>query len=506
MLDDGPDGAPAADVYGMVALAGVDVALPLSVLREVVPCPQELSPLPAEAPGLLGAMDLRTTVLPVVDLRAVLGRPADRHTDQVVVVIAWEGQALGLLADEVCGVARVPASTLLPMRTRNGALLFSHTFRHPETGRATSVLDPAAVLQLPGLPTVADVTRTTAAFVVGSQPGPTTGRTRTVTRVRVGEHVLAVDVAYVHTTLPAPHSRPSALESVLVPGVTEYAGRDVGVVDPLVLLGLGRRSTAEPEAGLVLDTGSGFVVLALDGLLDLLQVTDDQLLPVPSFAVPRPELLEGLIEVDGVGCLVLDGGALLLEPQLRGLAAMNTAAGGAGEDQTTERAGAAVGGDPYLTFSIGVDVATPLDRVAEIVPWPATVTRTAVGEGVLGVVVHRGAAIPVLCLASLLGRAPLVVGAATCLLLVEVDGGSIAFAVDALRSIDPLSWTDSDQVRGRGGDQLDRMLQTSPLVQVGEDSRLLPCLDLGRVARGVHGPVAVPAPRSAAEDAELVRG
>jgi purine-binding chemotaxis protein CheW len=496
-------GGPAADVYGMVRLAGVDVALPLSALREVVPCPQALSGLPAEAPGLLGAMDLRTTVLPVVDLRVVLGRDTGRRPDQVVVVIAWEGQALGLLADEVCGVTRVPATALLPMRAQTGELLFSHTFMHPETGRATSVLDAAAVLRLPGVPTVADVTRSTAAVVVegAGRPG---GTGRTVTRVRCGGHVLAVDVTHVHTTLPSPEARPSPLRSTLVPGVTEYAGREVGVIDPLVLLGLGRRADTPPGAGLVLDTGRGYVVLALDELLDLTQLADDQLLAVPTFAVPHPELLEGIALVGDVACLVLDGAALLGHPQLRGLAAMNTEVGRTADPTDDVRTAVPAAGPPYLVLSIGVDVATPLDHVVEILPWPASMTAGGTAPGVLGLTVHRGAALPVLCLASLLGRPAPAITAATCLLVLEVDGEPVALAVDALRSIDPLSWTDPDQSRAGTGGRLDRALQAAALVQVGAGTRLLPELDLREVVRAARGPaVVVPAPRSAPA-AELV--
>jgi len=496
----------ADDVYGMIRLAGMDVALPLAVLREVVPCPGELAGLPADAVGLLGAMDLRTTVLPVADLRAVLGRPAPRHPGQVVVVVAWEGQALGLLADEVCGVTRVPPSALLPMRVADGELLFSHTFRHPDTGRATSLLDAAAVVRRPGLPTVADVTRSTAATTqLAGARRPGTGRT--VTLLRCGPHVLALDIAQVHTTLPSPAPRPSVLEGTLCAGVVDFADAEIAVVDPLALLGLGRLDVDAADAGVVLDTGRGFVVLAVGSLLDLAEI--DEVLALPAFALPRPELLLGMTESAGGPCLVLDGAALLTDPRVLSLAAMNTPVGGESGGAATDTAaaaGAAAAGAPsYLTFSIGVDVATPLEQVAEIVPFPQQMTATSVGGPVLGIVLHRDAAVPVLCLAAQLGLPSRPVGPSTCLLLVDVDGAPVAFAVDALRSIDPLTWTDPGQVRGRDTDGTDRLLQTSPLVQVGGDTRLLPCLDLQRVARSVGSPAGVPVPRSAPAGA-LVAG
>ena len=479
-------------VYGLLRLAGMDVALPLSALREVVPCPLELAGLPASAPGLLGAMELRTLVLPVLDLRPGIGRPDGRTADQVVVVVAHAGQVLGLLADEVRGITRVPASALLPASGQGGALLFSHAFRHPDTGHPVSVLDAAAVLARPGVPTVADVTRDVSA--VRAAAGAATGAAarrgpgRKLTVLRCGPYRFAVDVASVHTTLPSPEPRPSVLTSHLCRGVVEFADREVPVVDPLALLGLGELAAQDTGAGLVLDLGHGYVVLALSALVDLAEVAAEDVLPVPSFAVPRPELLSGLSDIEGIGqCLVLDGPGLLAEPELTSLASVNTALHGSGP---ADRDGGAPGtapagsGPSYLTYSIGVEVTSPLDQVVEIVPFPSAITPTAVA-GLLGVVVHRSAAVPVLCLAMLLGRPSPPVTAAACLLLVSVDGEQVAFAVEALRSIDPLTWSDPDQpLRGRA-DERGASLRSAPLVRVGTGARLLPELDLRRIASTV---------------------
>ena len=479
-----PAGAHAdADVvYGLLRLAGVDVALPLSALREVVPCPAELAGLPATAPGLLGAIELRRLVLPVLDLQALTGRAEERHPDQVVVVVAWGGRVLGLLADQVQGICEVPADSLVAAHAEGGGLLFSHTFRHPETGRAYTVLDAAAVLQLPGVPTVTDVTRAAAP----QRDGGAARDRRTLTVLRCGEFRLAIDARHVHTTIPTPELTASVLTSRMCPGTVVFDDREVPVVDPLVLLGLGELAAVDTGAGLVLDLGPGYVVLALSELLELVHVGADDVLPTPPFALPRPDLLAGVVPVDGIGdCLLLDGTALLTDPQLSGFAAVNTAVETTrGEDgSAVSAAAAAAGGAPsYLTYSIGLDLATPLEQVSEILPFPGVLTRTAV-PGMLGLVTHRRAVVPVLCLSTLLGREQREVGPSTCLLLVEVDGGPVAFAVDALRTIAPLTWTDTDQaVRGEAGDR-GATLRSAPLVRVGEDSRLLPDLDLRAVAR-----------------------
>ncbi len=156
---------------------------------------------------------------------------------------------------------------------------------------------------------------------------------------------------------------------------------------------------------------------------------------------------------------------------------------------------------PYLLHSAGVDVATPLDQVGEILPFPADLLPADVGGAVLGVAVHRRAAVPVVDLATVLGRSPAGGSVTSCLLLVAVDGAQVAFAIGALRGIEPLTWRDPEQARRGPAVPGPRVLQTAPLVQLGSEARLLPDIDLRVLARefaGVDGPE-----RNGARDAVL---
>lgn len=507
-----PTGTDGGTVYGVLRLDGLDVALALSALREVVPCPVDLAGLPSAAAGLVGAMNLRTLVLPVLDLRPLLDRPSHRGPDQVVVVVAHRGQVVGLLADQVLGVVRLPSSALLRVSAGDTALLFSHTFRHPSTGHPVSVLDAAALLGRPGLPTVQDASPAppaasadpTVATGSGARARPSREPGTVVTVVECGPYRLAVDVAAVHTTLHSPTAHRSVLDSALCLGVTIFADREVPVVDPLVLLGLEPLPAGDSRGGLVLELGDGYVVLAVDRLLDLPDLAARDVLPVPAFAFPRPELLAGLTDLPGHGsCLVLDPTTLTAAPELLSLAAVNTCPATAGDpsgpagtpgattaDPADRSAPDATTARPYLTYSAGVEVATPLEQVTEIMPFPTSVTPTSSGGALLGIVVHRSTAVPVLCLATLLGRPPAAVTAATCLLLVAVDGEQIAFAVDALRGIDNASRTPGHPTPADPGTAT-APLHRAPLVQIGQH-RLLPELDLEKLAGAArHHPAPV---------------
>lgn len=152
----------------------------------------------------------------------------------------------------------------------------------------------------------------------------------------------------------------------------------------------------------------------------------------------------------------------------------------------------------YLTYAVGPraarsEAATLLDQVGEILAFPHG--RAVLGAGdddVLGVFVHRGRPVTLVCLSTLVGSgAPDARDAQV--LLVDADGDAFGFVVSGLRAIERATWAETLDPDGdaRTG------LAHAPAVKVtagpGTD-RLLPAVDLVRLARTVRGPVPEPVP------------
>lgn len=464
-------------VYGLLQLGDLDLALPLSALREVVPRPETLAALPVAATGLVGAMGLRTMVLPVLDLRPLLGIDGVAPEDQVVVVVVHDHHVVGLVVDRVRGVTRVPDRDLVELSTASGELLVSHAFQHEDPTRPVSVLDAAHLLGLPGMPRVPEQP---AADTSG---GPGVGRGESLTLVRCGDQVLALEVEAIHTTIPLTEVRTTLLTGGDCLGVTSYGGREVPVVDPMTMIGLPALVADEVRAGVVLDLGPGHVVLAVSDLVEL-RMAGAGVLPVPGFANHRPELVRGVLEIEDAACLVLDGAGLRADSTLLALASVNTDLAGATEDVRdlvgALADGSAAGGPAYLTYTAGVGLASPLEQVVEILPFPDSLTPSAV-EQVVGVLVHRGRTVPVVLLATVLGHEPGERGPSSCLLLVELGAERVALAVDSLGGIEPVVWTDPDH-RDLGMHDLTRAVLDAPLVRPSGGTRLVPALDLRRLA------------------------
>ncbi|GAA4375184.1 hypothetical protein GCM10023146_28980 [Nocardioides caricicola] len=471
-------------VYGLVGLGELDLALPLSALREVVPRPSALAPLPVSAPGLVGAMALRSIVLPVIDLRPQLDLH-DAPENQVVVVVAHEHRMVGLVVDQVRGVARIPDADLVPFGVATGDLLVSHAFLHGDERLPVSVLDAAQLLGLPGVPSVSDQPVAVAEVTESSEES---GTAPSLTLVRCGSQVLALDVDAIHTTIPLTRVDPSPLTGRDCLGTTTYAGREVAVVDPMSFVGLPALQDDDVRAGVVLDLGVGQVVLAVTDLVEL-RAAGAEILPVPRLAAHRPDLVSGMLELGDGACLVLDCHGLRTDGVLLALAAVNIEVD-AGTATTVDLAGAIAGGatggaatgaPAYVTYVAGVGLATPLEQVVEILPWSTSLTPSAVAD-VLGTVVHRGHVVPVLSLARVLGHEPAEQGPSSCLLLVALGHEQAAFAVDSLVGIEPLEWSDPEHA-GRVLEHPDRAVQAAPLVRLAGSTRLVPDLDLRELAR-----------------------
>lgn len=501
-------------VYGMFTIGPALVALPLSELREVIPCPAEFSQLPARAPGLVGAVNLRHLVIPVLDLRQLIGID-DGAGNDVIVIVARDGRMFGLLADEIRGVTRIPVDALMEMAVGGSAVsLFRQSFEQPEDGSVVSVLDAAAIFELPGVPVVKETgTRNQSALAaaatspdsadVGFIKAGDTNR-RVVMLLRCANINLSIDVNHVNAVIPKLVIRPSPLVGESCLGVVTLGGKSVPVVDSLQILGLGVLPKDDTERGIVLTMSRGLVVLSVSDVTNIESVPATDVLPLPSSGMASNQFLEGALLIPGKGQnLVLNGEALRADPHLDNLANMGMPLEGSPESRAEEEARsrrraaqeeAKTDDAPegrrvvpvvkkMLTYNAGVDLASELVQIKEILPYPTDyIPLDGVGLAIQGVFTHRRATVPLVCLSTLLGRHEEVDRATARVLLVDADGGYVGFIVPALNAIEESIWEeiqDEEQERGMGTDALSRRLVKVGTPEVG---RMLPEIDLERLA------------------------
>ena len=485
------------ELYGVFSLGPAEVALPLSELREVIPRPPAFETLPVTAPGLVGAVNLRHLVIPVLDLRRLVTTGETGSAADVIVIVAHDGHVFGLLADDIRGVVKLPDDALFETTVKDGVPLFSHSFERPDNGAVVCVLDCNAIAALPGAPRVRDVPPPKAfaehAIDEAVRDGAG-GSHRMMMLLRSGTIGLCIDVNHVHSVVPQLVIKESTLAQDACRGVVHLDGYEVPAVDPLALVGLGSLPAESLHRGVALRLPRGLIVLTVTEVASIEAVPGSAIVPLPRFGMPRPDLLLGILKLPKENQhLILDGETLRSQPELDTLAGLGMPLAGPGAKKSTvdergtheqkELEGREIFDSvrPFLTYSVGLDVAPPLMQLSEIMPYPADLIPLHDGA-VRGLFVHRNTSVPLLCLGTLLGRLDLDLSSPH-VLLVDVEGGLVGFIVPSLRAIEESIWEERPQDPPRPAHE---MLRTGPLVKVAaplEPGRMIPLIDLHRIAR-----------------------
>jgi purine-binding chemotaxis protein CheW len=83
----------------------------------------DITPLPNAPAYVKGVLNLRGTIVPIVDLRKKFGMPAEAYTQfTVIVVVQVQGKTLGFIVDAVSDVLTVAADAIQPTPDLHGQI------------------------------------------------------------------------------------------------------------------------------------------------------------------------------------------------------------------------------------------------------------------------------------------------------------------------------------------------------------------------------------------------
>jgi len=127
-----------AVIFGM---AGQSYALPIEAVKEIQQVVGYM-PVPGSGAALLGVVDLRGEVVPLVDLRKLVGLPdAPLRLDSPLIFAFVGGRLVALLVDDVEDVATFDSASLQPPSTLYPLSDRLHGIVHMDHG-LIFVLDP----------------------------------------------------------------------------------------------------------------------------------------------------------------------------------------------------------------------------------------------------------------------------------------------------------------------------------------------------------------------------
>ncbi len=142
-----PDDPDASVELLSFRVGGEEFCLPIAQVREIRVW-SEPTPLPQSDAAVEGVINLRGTVLPVIDLARGLALANARTAQRPVIVVVEDGSRMaGLIVDSVSDIVVIPRAGLEPppaIPVRESRVVLSALALH--NGRFLRILDPSALL------------------------------------------------------------------------------------------------------------------------------------------------------------------------------------------------------------------------------------------------------------------------------------------------------------------------------------------------------------------------
>lgn len=97
----------------LFSISGDTYAVTVDILAEII-IPQKIFSVPTTPSHVIGIINLRGNIVPIVDIRPALSLPVVAGANQIA-IIRYNQMTLGILVDTVAEVISVPLSSVLPM-------------------------------------------------------------------------------------------------------------------------------------------------------------------------------------------------------------------------------------------------------------------------------------------------------------------------------------------------------------------------------------------------------
>ena len=464
-------------IYGTMRAGGVNFGIAIEDLAEVVGPIKSLSPIMRASPSLLGGLDRRGDLIPVLDPAVICGTGKTQTAPRFAVILRHEDRLLAIGTDEIRGLAQIADDNVKVLdRDPN---LSHHVGRGAfmENGHVTTVLDVPRIFQAEGALSV--MAR------AGATEATSDGKSQQMLTFDAGGVLFSVVATEVFGTVPRQMIMTGPMSGGMCLGTITYHERRIPVISTVELLGLGRPlDSLEAEVVVLRFPRNRLVGFAVNAIKDIETMANAEVMDTPDVILAMGGYLKRVrIDADGTQTFILDVGPIWQDERLNALADLSDPPA---EDEKTGEGTESLHEtsawrERYLLFEAGEPKAVPLGHVVKIIPPPNEITPLAHPTSMVrGFFSHGGQTIPLVPLSGedlLLGDKE---DSNTRVLLVGEPGRQVGFIVGRVKSIEVSDWTHKYQTG--------QSTEVGSLVQLGTGaaSRVFECVDLQAEAARYH--------------------
>lgn len=313
---------------------GQEYAADIHSVQEIVQLPESAVQVPNAPAHVLGLMTLRERLLPLVSLRILLGLPPRTmdDTQRVLVLGLGAGQAVGVVADTVDEVLRVPAQQAQPLpvllsKTASGGIDEIASICRIDGGkRLVSVLDTARMFHHPAIKSALHTTlsqESSMATPDHSAADESTEDDDQVVVFRLGTEEFGVPIASVQEIVRVPETLTHVPKSPdFVEGVINLRGVVLPVIDQRRRLGMPTVGRSDSQRIMVYMLEGGRTGFIVDSVTEVLRIPKSCLAPAPQLIGGQSRVMGHVANLEAQKRLILlvRPEALLSQAELADLA------------------------------------------------------------------------------------------------------------------------------------------------------------------------------------------
>lgn len=439
------DGSPGTSNFVIFDLEGGKFGFPLGDIGEIIRVPN-LARMPLAPPSLVGLANLHGVILPVVDLRQLVGLPDAPVDESARVIVIARGAPVGYVVDRIEGLIAIPADRIKISDSGAGSIdpdIVDAVIKGAEGESTIKILDPIRILrdkfgQLGVSGQRASGPPPVAAGAARSAPAAEQKVSLVSFELGGQEYALPLDRVQEIIQLPS-HVSEMARSETAVLGVVTLRDRLLPLVSLRMLLGLPIESGREDRGKVVvLPMGGGAVGVVADRTREIIHVDPDAIDVAPSL------LTRGQGDAEITSICRLDHGKRLVavlspdrlfRPDLLGRVLAEQELKTGAEASRTE--GVAMADEQFVVFQLGdQDYGLPIASVNEIARPPERIARLPKApEFVDGVMNLRGTAIPIIDLRRRFEVESKERSGRERILVVAVGGARTGFMVDGVSEV-----------------------------------------------------------------------
>ena len=454
--------------HGVFRMSDLLAGVPLAHLAEVCVV-SKVSPMLDAGTGVLGAINLRQTLVPLLDVPRCLGLPARTTPPATAAILRHGGRLAAMALDEILALATAAPTALgrAPAGEGDPAAAIPRAFLHG--GELVSCLDVPAFFEKPGGITAP------AAGPVASDDGA--GRAAKLLIVSCGGASFAVDAIGVHATVPKRAIDTSEVSTEFCLGFVQHQGWKVPVVDAATVLGLGVPATRTNAPIVILRFADGaLLALAVDTMERIAHVPASRIHQSSAVVRSAGLLKDAFVAEDGQQTHILDIDAMGAVPEFAELAQLTMREGAAAVGPATAKAGAGAQAESqrYLLFRAGRTQAALTGQIARILDAPERLVAVNLPghPEVEGLFEVDNRSVPLIRLGTA-SEPPRFV------LLVGAPGQQVGFGVDRIHGVQTSNWRATDETPQGKQDLVE--------LRDGATTQLVAVVDLVRMAAGING-------------------